>query len=71
MPSLNIDTDNDGVADYFANMTMAEVPMSAEYAELQSGNQLVIDIAEDYIVNEQIVFSAGLYYVYDDTVTVE
>jgi hypothetical protein len=58
-PSLNVDIDNDGVPDFFANIGTTPVPMNADFSNLQDGNKLMVNING----------SNDVYYIYDDTVS--
>ena len=61
-PSLNVDVDNDGVPDFYANMGTTPVPMNADFSNLQSGNTLKVNVPTGAGV------LSGVYYIYDDTV---
>ena len=59
--ALNVDTDNDGVADFFGNTTNVSVPLNVDFANSSTypNNRLVITVDNQ------------TYYVYDDTVNIE
>ena len=59
-PSLNIDINNDGIPDFFGNISTTPVPMNADFGNLQNNNKLIINIPG----------SNSVYYIYDDTVSV-
>ena len=63
-PSLNVDVNNDGIPDFFANMGTTSVPMNADFSNLQSGNNWKVNIPAGVTG-----ILSGIYYIYDDTVS--
>ena len=61
--SLNVDINNDGVPDFYANMGTTPVAMNADFSNLQSGNTLKVNVPTGAGI------SSGVYYIYDDTVS--
>ena len=62
-PSLNVDINNDGVPDFFGNISTTAIPMNADFINSQDNNKLKINIPAGVTGVSQ-----GVYYVYDDTV---
>ena len=69
-PSLHLDIDQDGIPDFFGNMTRTSVAMNKDFENLPNNNSLVIEIKEPFIDRSGRTIHAGKYYVYDSTITV-
>ena len=69
-PALYFDTNNDGVADFFGNMTTQSVPMNVDFANLSENNKLKVNIPVDFVSSDGTTVQSNTYYIYDDTVTV-
>ena len=65
IPSLNVDVNFDGVPDFFGNMSTTPVPMDADFGNLQDNNKLKVNMPSG--LNG---IQSGVYYIYDDTVSV-